>query len=453
MEESLTPEQQGHLSMFQEVTANARETPSAVQLLQACNWNVEQALQLHWATGDDASSAAASSSIAGRELGTPLLQQPGPADAGGQQPAPKRGLVSSVVGWFARGLQRVGVSVIRIVFTFIFGNAGSLINPGEASGALLSRALTESYGSVTELPRFFEGSFSQALQQARRDAQLVVVYLHSDHSRYTRKFCTEVLGNEFIRTMLNENFLLWGGDTARMESTRVAQMVHARGYPWFCVLLPASVDEIRIIGARHGDVEVDSVVALLTECLEDLETFRAEIIARREQQAEDRSLREEQDREYEQALEMDRKRKEQEDAQAAEQREAERKLEEERRLEQEQAQKLEEQRLALAEKRKRCAASLEAPGPDAKARVSMRLPTGQRVERKFLPTALLADVYAWADCVAYLPENEGKQLEIPERFTLKTSFPSKVLSEKEKTIEELQMGGTMILLAALEDDD
>jgi len=412
---------------------------------------VEQALQLHWATGDDASSAAASSSMV-RELGAPLLQQPGPADAGGQQPAPKRGLVSSVVGWFARGLQRVGVSVLRIVLTFILGNSGSLINPGEASGAL-SRALTESYGSVAELPRFFEGTFSSALQQARRDAQLVVVYLHSDHSRYTHKFCTEVLGNEFIRTMLNENFLLWGGDTARMESTRVAQQVHARGYPWFCVLLPASVDEIRIIGARHGDVEVDSVVALLTECLEEMETFRAEIIARREQQNEDRRLVQEQNREYEEALEMDTKRKEQEDAAAAEQREAQRKLEEERRLEQEQAQKLEEKRLALVEKRKRSAAALEAPGPDAKARVSMRLPTGQRLERKFLPTALLADVYAWADCVAYLPENEGKNLEIPERFALKTSFPTRELSEKEKTIEELQMGGTMILLSAIEDDD
>jgi len=82
----------------------------------------------------------------------------------------------------------------------------------------------------------------------------------------------------------------------------------------------------------------------------------------------------------------------------------------------------------------------------------MRLPTGQRLERKFPIRATLADVYTWADCAAYLPQYESKGLEIPARFVLKTSFPSRELNEMEKTIEELQLSGTNLLLAEIEDD-
>jgi len=100
----------------------------------------------------------------------------------------------------------------------------------------------------------------------------------------------------------------------------VSQLIHARQYPCFCVLLPASVDEIRVIGALNGEVQTVAAIELLAACLEEMESHRAEIVARREQQQEDRTLREQQDREYQEALEMDRKREEQQQAQEREQR-------------------------------------------------------------------------------------------------------------------------------------
>jgi len=65
----------------------------------------------------------------------------------------------------------------------------------------------------------------------------------------------------------------------------------------------------------------------------------------------------------------------------------------------------------------------------------------------------LTDVYAWADCIAFLPENDGKGLIVPERFMLKTSFPSKNLSEMGASIQELQLSGAMVNLTEIEDDD
>merc|ERR1719215_1559901 len=129
--------------------------------------------------------------------------------------------------------------------------------------------------------------------------------------------------------MLDENFLLWGGDIARMETHYVSQMIHARQYPCLCVLLPASVDEVRVIGAVQGEVQVDATISLLAACFEEMETHRAEIVARSAQQVEDRNLREQQDQEYQEALEMDRKRAEQREAQEREEREAKQKIEDE----------------------------------------------------------------------------------------------------------------------------
>jgi len=253
--------------------------------------------------------------------------------------------------------------------------------------------------------------------------------------------------------MLNESFLLWGGDVSRMETHYVAQMIHVRQYPCFCVLLPASVDEIRVIGALHGDVQVDAAVGLLTTCLEEMESHRTEIVARREQQAEDRHLREQQDREYQEALEMDRKREEQQQLLEREQREAQRLEEERQRQERELLEMQEARRRATEDRRRGLAEALEPEAPEAKARVSLRLPAGQRIQRRFQPEATLADVYKWAECAAYLPENKDRGLEVPDHFMLKTSFPSKELTEMSSTIEELQLAGTNILLAAIEDDD
>jgi len=444
----LSPEQQSSLVMFSEVTANARDQNSAVEILQACNWNVEQALQLHWASGDDspAPSASAGSSSGGPLLPGNHMNQRGPTD----------GLQVGGLGFFSKILQvvfRAFSVVLQIISTFIFGGGLPFGGGDEASGALLSNELKAKYGSQAPLPKFFEGSFVKAVQEARKEVKLLVVYLHSEHSRYTQNFCSNVIANDFIRGILDENFLLWGGDIARMEAHQISQMVHARQFPCFCVLLPASVEEIRVIGALNGDVSTEGTVALLTKCMEEMETHRAEIVARQEQHKEDRSLREDQDREYQEALELDRQQEEQKKVERARQQEAERLAADQRSVQEAiEAERLSE-RLKIQERRKTLASNLGPPGPDCTATVGVRLPAGQRLQRKFNPATTLADVYAWADCLAYLPEHEGRGLDVPARFMLKTSFPSKNLTEMQSNIQELQLSGALVLLAGIEDDD
>merc|ERR1719336_942388 len=122
------------------------------------------------------------------------------------------------------------------------------------------------------------------------------------------------------------------------------------------------------------------------------------------------------------------------------------------RKEREEAEKLEAANQELQGRRRTLALELQSESAEANARIALRLPGGQRLQRKFTPTATLQDVYNWAEAAAYLPENAGKGLEIPARFTLKTSNPPRDLTEKNRTIGDLQLAGSMILLMELEDD-
>ena len=50
----LTSDQRVQLDTFRKIIADAREPDAAAQLLAMCNGDVQQALQLHWATVGDA---------------------------------------------------------------------------------------------------------------------------------------------------------------------------------------------------------------------------------------------------------------------------------------------------------------------------------------------------------------------------------------------------------------
>lgn len=474
--EGLSSDQRAALTHYREATGDERDGRSAIGLLQTCDWSVERAVQTHWASVEDieGAPAAAPASAAGSAsdgfaglgpgglgpggLGAPLLQTmdssaPRRADSGASAG-------SSIVGWLTNSLRCIGLSFFTVVGRFIFGSGEGFQRamPGLAAGgsggtsSALAQQLASSYPLV-QLPNFFEGSFSQALQAARQDFKLLVVYLHSEQSEHTRSFCTEVLGNEAIQSMLRESFYLWGGDTSRMEAHQVAQMLRARQYPHFCVLLPASVEDIRAVGSLQGEVQVDAAVALLAACLEDLDSHQSEQMARREQQIEDRQLRDAQDREYQEALEADRIREQEQQREEEERQEAARKAVEAQRLREEQAKQREAEEQRFQARRAELAESLGEPGADATSPISLRLPAGQRLQRRFVPTMTLADVYAWADCAAHLPENKDKGLEIPKVFVLKTSFPSRELTDKDSTIQDLQLAGSNILLAEVEEDD
>lgn len=361
----------------------------------------------------------------------------------------------------ARWLQHVCQSMVFLVRSVLFRDGSARQPAGFAmanmqnvgSGAAFRQALLDLYGVQLQLPQFFEGSFSLALQEARRDSKLLVVYLHDAMSPHSRTICTEVLANDLFNDMLSESFFVWGGDLKRRDTLTAAQTLNVRQFPNMSVVLPASSTDIRVLGTMSGAIQADSFLALLTACVEDLETHRVESFVALEQQVEDRLLREQQDHEYQMALEVDRQRARQKELQEEQEREARQQEEERLRLECEELAKAERAKQQLQECRRQRAAELPAEDHECTARISIRLPSGQRIQHAFRPDTTLSEIYAFAEVCAYVPANQEKKLEIPSRFLLKTSFPSQVLEEMDRTIEDLKLAGSNMLLTEVEDDD
>lgn len=464
--QALSDEQQAQAALFQEVTASNLDTAVVAQLLESCNWDLDQAIQLHMAAIDEeaARGPAAMSFMAPvvepdagsprRQLGAPLLIGQGGAAIVRPAPQAHEPPPAACLQWFMRGFRTLSHSVVTLVRTFLFGGGARGMLWSSGSGAGFRNALLSLYGSHLRLPHFFDGTFQSALEAARGQSKLLVVYLNSSdqNMRESQAFCSNILGNPNLSSMLDRNFLLWGGDMSRREPQVVARVVGAVQFPSFSVILPASHDDVRVIGAMTGDMELDSVMALLTACNGDMETHQSEMVARNMQHSEDRYLRDEQDREYQQALEMDRKAAEAQRLREGQEREEQRKVEERVRKETDELEKIEMAKKQVQDGRRRSVSALmPEDDPEATARVALRLPGGQRLQRKFKPTATLAELYLWAEVAAHLPENQGKGLQIPERFKLTTSMPARDLDQKERTVEELKLSGTNILLTGLDD--
>ncbi|CAE6969636.1 Ubxn2b [Symbiodinium sp. CCMP2456] len=163
------------------------------------------------------------------------------------------------------------------------------------------------------------------------------------------------------------------------------------------------------------------------------------------QLTEARQLREQQDREYEEALFQDQlaavRRAEGEESQASPAADAvaqeEAAGEEERRAKQRAA----EEAAAAAEaeeeaRRKQRGAEIlaipePATGAEPTARIRLQLPSGERLQRNFRADQCLEEVYDWAHCCR--PQAK------PKRFELCISFPARTLTERSATLQELDL--------------
>ena len=154
---------------------------------------------------------------------------------------------------------------------------------------------------------------------------------------------------------------------------------------------------LRLTGPTPAAKYVSKLQTTIAQHSADLERSRA---TRAEQQAA-RDLRQQQDSAYERSLAQDRERARlRREAEEAQQR-AERETKEKEEAEQREARTLEQWR------RWRAKSILPEPGADVKdvVRISLRMPDGERVVRKFSADAEMEELYAFVECHDVL--NEG----------------------------------------------
>ena len=129
---------------------------------------------------------------------------------------PGYGAVRSIAVGLAGILRRIGLYDVLLSLALAplsaFGLLERPASPagGAAAAARFIAAFEEQHGEVH--PRFFRGTCHEALARARREARLVLMYLHSADHAHTPAFLSSVVGSALFSAFVDENFVFWVGD-------------------------------------------------------------------------------------------------------------------------------------------------------------------------------------------------------------------------------------------------
>ncbi|KAI9355076.1 ubiquitin-related domain-containing protein [Zopfochytrium polystomum] len=299
-------------------------------------------------------------------------------------------------------------------------------NDPQAAAARFLLSYEQLYG--TEHPQFFLGTYSQALDVAKRELRYLFVILHSpDHDDTDVGFHRETLGSERLLTYLREkNFLVWAGDVRESESFLVSNVLLATRYPFTAIIAPQG-SRMVVVDRIEGLVSPDALVGILTRQTARvdpvIQALRTDRYASHEQA---RQIREQQDLAYQASLRADQEK----EAKAREERERiQREKDEEERLKRQ-----EEERIEAKKKRKQALRESLPPEPAATepelARIGIRLPSGSRIIRRFRASDKVEALYDFVESLDLDP------IPIASDIVIAKSFPRKVLSDRYATMRE-----------------
>ncbi|KAJ5466038.1 hypothetical protein N7530_009825 [Penicillium desertorum] len=291
------------------------------------------------------------------------------------------------------------------------------------TAARFIREFEEEYES-NPIP-FLENGYNMALEKAHRDLKYLMVILlspeHDDTNSWVRDTLLAPEVVEFINDPQN-NLLVWGGNVQDSEAYQVANSLKCTKFPFAAVIVHTpnvSSTAMSVVGRIAGLTTPSEVVnklrTVVTSNSEPLERLRS---SRAEQQA-SRSLREEQDS----ATSGRWRSTEAAGRQAAE----------------------EQRRRNLAQWKLWRGQSLSAePGPDVKdaVRISVRLPSGDRIMRKFAPDVDIEEIYAVVECYDILQEQETEHVaSAPEGFVHQYGF--RLVSPMPRVVYPVDEGGSV----------
>ncbi|TFK24079.1 hypothetical protein FA15DRAFT_756742 [Coprinopsis marcescibilis] len=306
------------------------------------------------------------------------------------------------------------------------------VSSGTEAGpsTLSSRGTTSAGDPVDEnrllLPDFVSGTYEEALKICQRDFRVGCIILvseeHDDVAQFKRTTLTDPA---FVKSLHENNVLVWGGDVRDREAWSAAEKLQATTYPFvaFVALQPrrsfgagassrSSAPPTLTVLSRHqgkstpasGPTSPQTLLQHLeTQVLPRVSAFLDRLRGQQRERERDREIRDEQDRAFRDAARRDTERIQAKIEAERLQKEAERHAEGLRREEEAMLRAEEEIREQQREHRMNwrrwTRRAFEAKlGQGSKSlRVAIRLPNGERSIQQFSPDHTLTTLYAVVD--------------------------------------------------------
>ncbi|ORY16487.1 hypothetical protein BCR34DRAFT_611585 [Clohesyomyces aquaticus] len=317
------------------------------------------------------------------------------------------------------------------------------LNPRDTAARFI-REFEEEYGTHS-LP-FFEGGYAQAFDLAKKDLKFFLVILVSPEHDETASFIREtLLSQEVIDFICNpeNNIVMWAGNVLDSEAYQVSAALNCTKFPFAGLIAHTPQVSSTAMGVATritGPTPPDQFVSKLRQAMQSFQEPLSRARAQRAEQQASRNIRQAQDSAYERSLAQDRERA------RKKKEEAERKAREEKdALEREQA--LVREARNLSQWRKWRASLIAAePGNDFKdvVRISVRMPDGERVVRRFGDDASIEELYAFVECYDLLQsEDFASEEKVQKPKDFKHEYKFQLVSPMPREAYELKAGGTI----------
>ena len=307
---------------------------------------------------------------------------------------------------------------------------------------------SEQYGPLFSNLPWAEHGFNLALDNAKKDLKFLLVVLISPSHDETALWIQDTLFTSTFTSFLGSHqsdTILWGGNVQDAEAYQVADSLGCTKFPFIALIAYDNASSghgsvartgMSTISRCVGSMPTTELVAKLGAAMTAHESRLAGLRAQRAEQNAQRSLREEQDSAYERSLAADRervrRRKEEEVRVAREEKEAmDRQYSAERKRDQ------------MHQWRRWRKASLPTE-PDASImtaiRVSVRMPDGEKVIRKFRAEAELEELYAFVECQEV---SEDEAQDVDEPIDHEHQFGFRLVSPMPRKVYDVSTGGTI----------
>uniref|UniRef100_A0A1A9W0Q3 UBX domain-containing protein n=1 Tax=Glossina brevipalpis TaxID=37001 RepID=A0A1A9W0Q3_9MUSC len=422
MEDGLTNEQMDKVLQLQDLTG-IEDINICRDVLIRHQWDLEVAFQEQMNIREGRPSMFAGS----RDVRAPVvindrfLQQvfsatmPGGRTARSASGVPVPRSLTGIIGY-----------IINVVFQYCYSTISSILNL--FIGGNEERIVTDPLGDVTSFirsyserypqhPVFYQGTYAQALNDAKQELCFLLVYLHSDPTKNldVDSFCRQTLADSSVIEFINRNTLFWACDVSSPEGYRVSHSINARTYP-VLVLIALRANRMVIMGRLEGDCTAEELVRRLQTVINANDVWLSQARVDRLERNFTQTLRRQQDEAYRQSLRAD----EEKERLRQMEREKERVAEETLKRQKEEAEKRKEEiaqlKLDLSE---RVPTEPPADAPNVIS-VVFKLPNGARIERRFLHTNSLMDVSNYLFC----------HPATPDEFEITTNFPKRTIYSK-----------------------
>jgi FAS-associated factor 2 len=152
---------------------------------------------------------------------------------------------------------------------------------------------------------FYQGSYSQAVNEAKRDLKFLMVYLHQNDNKDCNTFATETMTNPDLVEFLNNSVLFWSCSKNLPEGHKVFNALKAKRCPFIGVIVYKH-SRMTLVSKIEGPITAAELMLQMSNLIAEHEHDL--IVARndREQRSQTQLLRQQQDEAYLESLKQDR---------------------------------------------------------------------------------------------------------------------------------------------------